>query len=195
MKWIVALLSALLAAGTAHAKFMEVHTGSVGSNVPYDLTLDSGHYIWSFQLLDPLPDGVQLNSLPPPNEWFVFTKTWVDGGLTETVDADAGIGAPDLQWKTLVSTPSEWSIDLSWANDYDQCGPTPGPSGQICSVRHEAWWNAAWLPLSQPADDFTEYVLQYEFTVQALPEPASWLTMITGFGLVGMSLRRQRAIA
>jgi hypothetical protein len=33
---------------------------------------------------------------------------------------------------------------------------------------------------------------QFEFTLAAVPEPASWAMMITGFGLVGAALRRGR---
>ncbi len=34
-----------------------------------------------------------------------------------------------------------------------------------------------------------------KMTVGALPEPGSWALMITGFGLVGASMRRRRAVA
>lgn len=33
------------------------------------------------------------------------------------------------------------------------------------------------------------------FTLSAIPEPATWLTMIAGFGMIGAAMRRRRAIA
>ena len=44
---------------------------------------------------------------------------------------------------------------------------------------------------NNPSDaDYDDYVIQ--ITATAVPEPASWALMIGGFGLIGLSVRRQR---
>ncbi len=37
--------------------------------------------------------------------------------------------------------------------------------------------------------------VNYAFRINAVPEPATWALMITGFGLVGATLRRRRTVA
>jgi hypothetical protein len=41
----------------------------------------------------------------------------------------------------------------------------------------------------------TQYVLLAAAQVRAVPEPESWMLLITGFGLTGAAMRRRRAVA
>lgn len=57
-----------------------------------------------------------------------------------------------------------------------------------------AGFNFQWEDLAG-GGDFSYGDHSYIATIQAVPEPASWALMITGFGLAGIAVRRRRALA
>lgn len=63
------------------------------------------------------------------------------------------------------------------------------PNGNL--KRTERW--TSWFYLSDQWSDVSE--VPFTFTLSVAPEPATWGLMILGFGLMGVGLRRRRAVA
>lgn len=172
MKWIVAFL-AMLVASTAQAA-VTVTTGTIIPTVTLPLTFETPHEIWTFRILDPLPDGVYVSTPPPPNQWFIWSAD-----RSELLAIDSGDAMPGLVMTPLAVTKQSWTYDLQYTDR---------------STIGVAWWNDAWYPVG--SDGFWE--VRYEFVVETLPpvpEPATWLMMILGFGMIGLAYRRRRRAA
>ncbi len=71
---------------------------------------------------------------------------------------------------------------------------TPFSSYSLAFTADSSWTTIAFnvAPLGSGADDNIDTILD-NVSVSAAPEPATWATMILGFGLAGASLRRRRA--
>lgn len=62
----------------------------------------------------------------------------------------------------------------------------PGPIGQVCGRYVEIFGNGTRLTISGDA------AVRATFSETVVPEPATWAMMVSGFGLVGVAMRRRR---
>ncbi|WP_332767607.1 PEPxxWA-CTERM sorting domain-containing protein [Phenylobacterium sp.] len=123
---------------------------------------------------------------------------------------------PTDSWQTtLIDT----TTSLFWATGSNFVIPPPGGVGPHCqSCLHSlSDWSAAnagamvigfstgvgsgWSPgtfvgaVDNVSFSFGRSTSTFDFEVSAVPEPATWAMMITGFGLAGAGLRRRRTVA
>lgn len=68
---------------------------------------------------------------------------------------------------------------------------TAGTAGQTLGIRFRTFYNAG-QPLSQV--NFDNVRLTATHSVSAVPEPAAWAMMISGFGVIGTAMRRRRPL-
>jgi len=103
---------------------------------------------------------------------------WALGG----VEADLGLDETGGATGTLFSAVSSDPYALNMGQIYT--GPESSPTlltGEWDFVEYDVFEND---PLAPPS---------YHLSVSAVPEPAGWLLMTGGLGLVGMAMRRSRA--
>jgi hypothetical protein len=200
---IAAALAAMTAAGAAQAAVTVSFTGA-------DLPLPAGQQlVWNFDGLQAAGYGVTLSggagiydgslglisgiAAPPP-------------GATSHYAAVLGGG------KLTLTTPliSQLSIYMGSPDDYNQIrfnfvgGGSETLTGQTLaaggfggnqSVGRRMTYNFGGQKVTSV--EFMSSGNSFEFdniaTVSAVPEPATWAMMITGFGLAGAAMRRRRA--
>lgn len=94
-------------------------------------------------------------------------------------------------WNSTAGFASSFTLPTDWGNIAD-----PNSNGWRLTGADTAstkWLVAAApLPLSNRNDGFKLASITVAEQVAAVPEPATWLTMILGFGLAGVALRRRR---
>jgi hypothetical protein len=192
---IAAALAALTAAGAAQAAVTVSFTGA-------DLPLPSGQQlVWNFDGLQAAGYGVTLSggagiydgslglisgiAAPPP-------------GTTSHYAAVLGGG------KLTLTTPliSQLSIYMGSPDDYNQIRfnfagvqLAAGAFGGAQSVGRRMTYDFGGQKVTSV--EFMSSGNSFEFdniaTTSAVPEPATWAMMITGFGLAGAAMRRRRA--
>lgn len=88
-------------------------------------------------------------------------------------------------------TPTYWQFSFYGPpRPFDNCNParsTPPNRGKICASTQLISSFGYTAQVSDGAD-----IMVTDLASGAVPEPASWALMITGFGLVGSALRRRR---
>jgi hypothetical protein len=93
--------------------------------------------------------------------------------------ASLSIGSPT--WLVRQSGDDLFIYVANHSKNYDNCGPqTIGR--ELCSVH------------VHPIDMNYSVPLEEEVVWGSVPEPATWVMMIAGFGLAGSTLRRRRAV-
>jgi hypothetical protein len=97
---------------------------------------------------------------------------------TNATDWRAGGGAANASWSAPSGTPNDLGVNGT------------GPWGNVAGVSASARfiWNS---PDTDRA--FFSTTITGPRDTDAVPEPAAWALMITGFGLAGATLRRRRA--
>ena len=96
------------------------------------------------------------------------------GGLVE------GEGVPIFDRAAFLSFPSALDFGLIYFSSYDDGEWSTGYNIEIDDYGVDGVWNLAADVTPSPSD---------------VPEPASWAMMISGFGLIGASMRRRQRAA
>ncbi|MDP3856114.1 PEPxxWA-CTERM sorting domain-containing protein [Phenylobacterium sp.] len=133
----------------------------------------------------------------------------------EPYNQPPGTVATDAWQTTLIDT----STSLFWATGLNFTIPAPGgvgPSCQSCLHTLAEWsaantgakvigfstgvgsgWNGGTFvgAVDNVSFAFGRDTASFDFEVSAVPEPATWALMISGFGLAGVALRRRRLAA
>jgi hypothetical protein len=162
-----------------------------------------------------LVNGVERDSTPtatPPNvgapkdvNWLTTWGDQFDFGLVNAGDT--------LEWKIFhiapgtvsgttiysdVTRPSQGGTNNVWSTGY--AGGDYGiAAGSYTFVAFEDILGRAdphptvkgWLLYNDY--DYNDFRFAYNVTTDAIPEPATWAMLITGFGLVGFAMRRRKA--
>ena len=105
---------------------------------------------------------------------------WFDAGkaVTPTWNSAAALSG-------YLTAPSLWS-DVA-------AGGSGAVRGTGATAASSKWLvGAAFTPLGDRDDGFKISSITVSDTVAAVPEPASWATMIVGFGVAGVAMRRKR---
>ena len=130
---------------------------------------------------------------------FKLTGEWVNwdssGTHSDFVSVFMPAGSVDSFGLSLFASESHTAYDVS---DYIGLGDfdfyAPGLNYQIDVVTVEngdsAWWEEE--PIFHFDGIYSDVSLTYHYTTGSVPEPASWLMMIAGFGATGGVLRRTR---
>jgi hypothetical protein len=95
-------------------------------------------------------------------------------------DPGTGLPTPLNFMRDIVFTPTEFSYTVTRPQNYDNCN---GQIGVICA---EGW------DFSDGLFFGTKGAGTYTLSYTAVPEPASWAMMLSGFGLVGSIMRRKK---
>ncbi|WP_448580398.1 PEPxxWA-CTERM sorting domain-containing protein [Thermaurantiacus sp.] len=118
---------------------------------------------------------------PPPGDYFDGEFTWTLPGGTLSGTHFGALGATAL--------PGEFTI-LEWLTFTGGTGKFAGASG---SATYEGLLQFGFFfgaPGSTADGSFTG-----RLTAPGIPEPATWATLIAGFGMVGFMARRRHAAA
>jgi len=90
----------------------------------------------------------------------------------------------------LAISPQKISWTLSNPDDFDNCATSPSSGGCAVYNNHMSVFGDFTVQSSSPVN----YSLKIS-QLHAVPEPASWMMMIAGFGLAGTAMRRRRPYA
>lgn len=143
--------------------------------VDYSLPSDAITYVWTFRLEADDPNTTV--SLAPPNQ-ADHTTRYFGGGSTFT--------SRDFPFRyEQVITPLLTTITVWAPKSYNNCA-SGGPIGEICAEKFDVWGNGAYLYFNTTSD-----TVRLFSSITAVPEPATWAMMISGFGLAGAAMRRR----
>lgn len=158
-------------------------------------TVDNGG--WNEFLLFQFDQSLELHDAE-------FNTGWWDSDWNYINDTDAtiGYGTVDLNALPYTSQPPlngwQWSSFASFANPYGSDSSVWGDDTRDINPVGNAgnfWLIGASFDDRYDNDGFKLKNLQYSVVPPpppAVPEPATWLTMILGFGLVGGAMRREK---
>lgn len=143
----------------------------------YTIPADGKLYRWAidFTAADPLATV----SLSTPTQTEIFYTIRAGAGFDELYDGNA----PYTFAPTITPGRSVWLVRAPKAFDF--CA-RPGPDGEVCAAVVQIFGNGTFLTVNSTAP-ITAF-----FSESAVPEPATWLTLILGFGLTGAAIRRRR---
>ncbi|API58360.1 hypothetical protein BSL82_02760 [Tardibacter chloracetimidivorans] len=196
MKWLLSLL-ALMVPGTADANM--VREGFIKN---YELTINyttpgtGGHTIFDLQIF-PTEEQGEITS----HFFGLFTLLgmndelyWSSEGTLDT----RPIGV-DTMGQEIIRQPTHYRYRIDGITPYNNCGDTAGPVGVTCGISWFSGWaiNDAQLYIGPVWPDDREFAYRLEITnyPPAVPEPATWLMMISGFGVIGLAYRWRLRIA
>ena len=133
-----------------------------------------------------VPVGHKLASLvlgPNTNVGGAFSFVGVQAGSVVTVDPNAGTAAGLLGWTHY--GPADLGLDILAPMGLARAGAT-GFTPPLSSGTYTFW-----------VQDFssTGIVYDFQFTVTAIPEPATTALMLAGLGVVGAAVRRRKRAA
>ena len=134
------------------------------------------------------PGGPQLDETVGTASYFS-----IDGGLTALYGNLFSTGA----YNGDGNQASHWK-DSATCNGFAQLGimdPTfcYGQSGVVKGLDLAAFDAIGWNLRTSPTSDYSHSTSQiYSELRSAIPEPASWALMLSGFGLIGATMRRRR---
>jgi hypothetical protein len=184
---LVGLFAALVFAQAAHASVdfppcMSGCTTDASGYVPfgtdYTAPTDGGLYRWD--LWSDLPNV--LISVAAPNEVFGFQKVSNGDGTFHSIDF-----TPTFQW-TETQSLGHTVIIVGGAADFDTCSAST-PLGVVRGAQNFIWGNGEQIKVNVPE------VVHISGFAAAIPEPAGWGLMLTGFFGLGLALRRGRRTA
>lgn len=69
-----------------------------------------------------------------------------------------------------------------------------GNGGQLQVALNNADFNKGFFGLDEGKGDGATITASFQLVSNAIPEPATWAMMITGFGLAGVAIRRRRTL-
>ncbi|API58743.1 hypothetical protein BSL82_04955 [Tardibacter chloracetimidivorans] len=191
MKWLLSLL-ALMVPVTADAN--TVREGIIKN---YDLTINhttpsiGGHTIFDLQIFPTEAQG-------PISTTFSFV--YLFGIYYEMYWSNEGklehrLVGPSTTPQPLIIEPTHYRYRIEGINSYDHCGETPGVVGMTCGITGFTGWiiNDHHLYIDPMWQDDQEFAYRLEITnyPPPVPEPATWLMMISGFGMIGLAYRRR----
>ena len=137
---------------------------------------DGRLYRWTidYRSADPLASI----SLAGPNETEIITLIRTATGFANGYD-----GNPPYTFQEY-RAPGRSTYFVRAPVAFDICD-RPGPVGQTCSADVHIWGNGGRLSVSGNAPVFAT------FSESLIPEPGTWALLLTGFALVGASMRRR----
>lgn len=174
---------ALTFAGSAGASILACKTGCTVYDGVYfaDYTVPSDGQAYRWDLWTDTP-GVTIN-LTSPNE--TFDTELVSNG-DGTFHNDAFLLGTGYAWSEI-QAPSHTTIyTKSLQADFNDCSSS-SPAGDICAAYFNVWGNGSLLTVD------TRNPVTVFFSQTAVPEPATWALMLSGFFGLGLALRRRRA--
>lgn len=144
---------------------------TVSANIPVDLSISTRVLVHHYEF--PLPGSiVELE--------YSNNAGWYD-------EQTSGAGVRKLTHDFDVKTVA--TID---PNGFYIIGPTLTVyDGYIGYDRHNGEPGGVFIDIAPPAQSLAKYRVRVWDITDSVPEPATWVTMILGFGLVGGALRRQ----
>lgn len=142
-----------------------VPTDAFVTGIGYDVTLQAFSPSWLSEItVGFLDSGVGLQLTPAVGEDAPGTGTFSSGGLIDLGSID-----PDFPFAV-----TDGFLSLEFFEAFDDAGVSP---------------DGAWLSGTLTFQYETADVVN-----PAIPEPASWAMMISGFGLVGGAMRRRNSV-
>lgn len=139
-----------------------------------------------------------------------FSVTVAGQGATETMTNPPGGTNAGIYVNDVIASATQLTFDFDrpGANrgliiSPDNQGSTPensywgfeGPDGGLVNLYSDEFIIFPGLPPVHAARTGVQVIASTETIVQgAVPEPATWAMMIAGFGMIGGSIRRRRAI-
>lgn len=125
----------------------------------------------------PVPDDVF-----PNNGQFTLAGVAVDDSSLGTMNYNLLFSNDDCCFKFVIRNASNRSIRF-----YN------GPAVFSGTPHAPTFLLGSFTFVASPGDDFFRPLDGGTLTISAVPEPAAWLSMLTGFGLLGGALRQRRA--
>jgi hypothetical protein len=184
----LATAGALTAASSAHALVLEHCGGGCMTDfsgllfdVDYTVPPDGRLYRWDIWSDSAHPDV--LINLPSPNETF---DTEVVSNGDGTFHNDAFLLSTGFTWSEVQAPGHTTIYTQSLGTNFNRCSGASS-AGEICGASFNVWGNGVSLTVNSP-----ERVGIF-FSETAIPEPATWAMMLTGFFGLGLVLRRRRA--
>ena len=149
--------------------------------VDYTIPSDGQAYRWDLWTDNAHPDA--LINLGSPNETFSLLQVSNgDGTFTQTTDFPP---FSSITWNEI-QTPGHTSIYVkSPVVDFNNCSSST-PAGVTCAAKNNIGGNGVLITVNAPDP------VKIFFSSAAVPEPASWAMMLTGFFGLGAMLRRGR---
>ncbi len=182
--WAALVTAGTLAtAGSAGATLFTCTTGCTVHEGVYfaDYTVPSDGRAYRWDLWTDTP-GVTIH-LTSPNE--TFDTELVSNG-DGTFHNGAFLLGTGFTWSET-QAPSHTTIyTRSLQADFDHCTGS-SPTGDICAGSFNVWGNGTVLTVD------TRSPVTVFFSQTAVPEPATWALMLSGFFGLGLALRRRRA--
>jgi PEP-CTERM motif len=180
--WAALLAAGALAtAGSAGASILACTTGCTVSGGFYfaDYTVPSDGQAYRWDLWTDTP-GVTIN-LASPNETF---DTEIVSNGDGTFHNDIFLLGTGYAWNEI-QAPSHTTIYArSLQADFNHCSSS-SPAGDICAASFNVWGNGSFLTVDS-GNPVTVF-----FSQTAVPEPATWALMLSGFFGLGLALRRR----
>jgi hypothetical protein len=194
---LAAAVSAVALAGAAHA--------STAFNGDYTLTAinssDPGLKVFATDL----PGAINLNLNVGQTQTVALFNLWTDEGSVELKD-DIFAKPISVLFNFTVPTAFSgavegdtfgiWGVVQSGKVVWD--GPVNlhfGNGGVLQVSLNNATFNTGLFGLDEGPAEGATISGGFKLISDAVPEPATWAMMITGFGLAGASIRRRRATA
>lgn len=201
----LAAVASVAVYGSANAGVTQLFQGGVGASTPVIQNYNSGAVgtlysnVASISFSNAIlktgtdPDGAANPfSLPPSQYLSILANGYVDVAFTKALsNFSFDWGSRDTYNTLKVYTTSGGIVPLI-------INPAPGDGNQGATDT-----NGRFTLNATPGDGITRIVFettQNSFEIDnisgsAVPEPATWAMMITGFGLAGTAIRRRRMVA
>ncbi len=147
-----------------------------------DYTVPPDGRLYRWDLWTDTPD-VTIH-LPHPNETF-DTEIVSDGnGAFHNASFLLGVG---YAWSEVQAASHTTIYTRTNQVDFNHC-TSSSPAGDVCAASFNVWGNGSVLSVNSrtPVTVF--------FSQTAIPEPAAWALMLTGFFGLGAAVRRRRAM-
>jgi hypothetical protein len=150
-------------------------------NVDYTVPPDGQLYRWDLWTDTDHPD--LLINVPHPNETF-DTETVSNGD--GTFYNDGFLLSPGYTWSETQAPGHTTIYAHNLGSNFNTCSAA-SPAGEICAASFNVWGNGTSVTVN------SAQMVEIFFSQTAIPEPATWAMMLTGFFGLGGVLRRRRA--